>query len=113
MNIDLLIALYFYSLIGVAVYFFAMSALNVLDIRRNTVPPPAKSGPLVSVMVPVRDESRNIGQCLAALRAQDYENYEILVIDDNSTDGTWEIISKIAAEDERVKIYKGKPLPGG
>ncbi|MDH7490097.1 MAG: glycosyltransferase family 2 protein, partial [Anaerolineae bacterium] len=39
--------------------------------------------PLVSVLVPARNEERNIGACLESLRAQDYPNLEILVLDDD------------------------------
>jgi chlorobactene glucosyltransferase len=63
------------------------------------------------VLIPARDEEKNIARCVNALRKQDYENYEILVLDDNSTDSTYAILETLAAEDERVRIFKGKPLP--
>ena len=42
---------------------------------------------------------------------QDYPNFEVLVVDDNSTDRTYAIVSKIAEADPRVRLYSGKPLP--
>ena len=44
--------------------------------------------PRVSVLVPARNEEANIERCVAALLAQDYPDFEVLVLDDESTDGT-------------------------
>ena len=66
---------------------------------------------MVSVLIPARNEEKNIIGCIGSLQNQDYRNYEILVIDDNSEDGTFRIISEIAGRDSRVRAYKGKPLP--
>jgi chlorobactene glucosyltransferase len=59
----------------------------------------------------MRNEEENLDACLASLLAQDYENYEILVIDDNSADGTLAALNRVAMENERVKVYRGGPLP--
>ena len=67
--------------------------------------------PLISILIPARDEEENIATCLESLRGQEYPNYEILVLDDNSTDETASIVSRIAAEDSHVQLIKGEPLP--
>jgi chlorobactene glucosyltransferase len=103
--------IFFYVMIAVSAYFFLTAAINVLDMRIRTSKPSIKNGPMVSVLIPVRNEEKNIERCLSSLQNQDYNNYEILVIDDNSDDGTYGIISKIAEQDIRVKAFKGKPLP--
>jgi chlorobactene glucosyltransferase len=72
-----------------------------------------ETAPMVSILVPARDEEDNIGDCLESLRKQDYPSFEILVLDDNSTDRTGEIVSRIAAIDNRVKLIQGAPLPEG
>ena len=59
---------------------------------------------LVSVVVPARDEVRFIGDTLDALRAQDYPNLEILVVDGGSTDGTVEVVKRRMVEDPRVEL---------
>jgi chlorobactene glucosyltransferase len=69
--------------------------------------------PLISVLVPARNERNNIVNCLESLRRQDYSNYEILVLDDGSTDNTAAIVRDIAAEDPRVRLLHGAPLPPG
>jgi chlorobactene glucosyltransferase len=84
--------------------------LRSLKVPRadSRIPRPA---PLVSVLIPARDEEENIGACLDSLRKQDYPNFEILVLDDNSVDNTAGIVSRIAAEDDRIQLIRGESLP--
>lgn len=88
--------------------------LNLRSLRRpdinSRIPQPA---PLVSVLIPARNEEENIETCLKSLRLQDYPNFEILVLDDNSTDRTAEIVRSMAAKDSRIRLIKGTPLPQG
>jgi glycosyltransferase involved in cell wall biosynthesis len=69
--------------------------------------------PLVTILVPAKDEEANIGDCLRTLQAQDYSDFEIIVIDDRSTDRTAEIVREIAAEDSRVQLMQVSQLPEG
>lgn len=69
--------------------------------------------PFISVIVPARNEEGKIGRCLESLLDQDYPNFELVVIDDRSTDRTGEIIAAIAERDSRVKFVKGKDAPSG
>lgn len=69
--------------------------------------------PLISVLVPARNEERTIRTCLDSLRRQDYPNYEILVLDDRSDDRTAPIVEEVARVDSRVKLLRGAPLPDG
>ena len=69
--------------------------------------------PCISVLIPARNEEEDIVPCLDSLRKQDYPAYEILVLDDNSTDRTAERVAEVAAKDPRVKLVRGKPLPRG
>ena len=48
-----------------------------------------------------------------SLLQQDYPNYEIIVLDDESEDRTWEILSRLAQGNDRLHLLKGKPLPEG
>jgi chlorobactene glucosyltransferase len=111
MDKELLIFAYEIGLVAVVSYFFLMSLINIVCMKIVTAKPTVKSGIKVSVMIPARNEADNIERCLTALRAQDYDNYEILVIDDNSNDGTFDIVQRITKEDPRVQVFKGKPLP--
>jgi cellulose synthase/poly-beta-1,6-N-acetylglucosamine synthase-like glycosyltransferase len=59
---------------------------------------------LVSVIVPARNEERNIGGTLEALRRQDYPNLEIIVVDGDSSDGTVDVVKRHMAEDPRIEV---------
>ena len=72
--------------------------------------------PFVSILVPARNEAHRIGPCAGSLAAQDYPNYEVLVLDDNSEDGTADVLRGLGFSDEpgaRLRILHGAPLPGG
>ncbi|MGD9573279.1 MAG: glycosyltransferase family 2 protein [Thermoleophilia bacterium] len=74
---------------------------------------PLRSGPLVSVVVPARDEERAIGATVASLRALEYADVEIVVVDDQSGDGTLAAARAAAGDDPRVTVVAGEPLPEG
>ena len=72
-----------------------------------------KSTPLVSILIPARNEVENIKRCLRSLLKQDYPNIEILVLDDNSNDSTSLSVKQMADKDDRIKLITGKPLKRG
>ncbi|HXL73334.1 MAG TPA: glycosyltransferase [bacterium] len=84
-----------------------------------------KKWPHVSILIPARNEAKRIGPCLKSLLEQDYPNYEILVLDDRSTDDTFDLVQRCGKSDpltraahlgrapHRVKIFEGKALPEG
>ena len=69
--------------------------------------------PKVSVILPARNEGRYIARCLDSLLGQDYPNFEIIAINDSSTDGTGEIMKAYAANDLRVMHIDASPKPEG
>jgi chlorobactene glucosyltransferase len=92
------------------------AALAAHERRRAAHPeaePPAADGPLVSVIVPARDEERGIGATIASLRALDYPRLEVIVVDDESRDGTLPAAQGAAGGDPRVRVVAGGPLPRG
>jgi hypothetical protein len=92
------------------------AALATHERRRPPGPeaePPVVDGPLVSVIVPARDEGRGVGAAVASLRALDYAHVEVIVVDDESRDGTLEAARAAAAGDPRVRVLRGEPLPRG
>lgn len=72
-----------------------------------------RDAPLVSVIVPARDERRNIESCLHAALAARYPALEVIVVDDRSSDGTGEIARALAREDRRVRVIENAELPDG
>jgi glycosyltransferase involved in cell wall biosynthesis len=69
--------------------------------------------PLVTAILPAKDEEAYLARCLGSLRQQAYPNLEILVVDDRSTDRTGEIARDIAACDPRVRVVTIDNLPPG
>jgi len=108
---EILSPFYYPVLTVVASYFFILSLLNLYEMWRFTLAPKFFNGPMVSVLIPARNEGQNIERCLNSLLNQQYKKYEILVLNDNSTDNTQEILNRIAAADSRVKVLNGEPLP--
>lgn len=92
-------------------YFLALSVSNILWLRLSGRAARRGSRARVSVLVPARDEESCILRCLQSLLDQSYDNYEIIVLDDESSDGTWALIAQVAAEHpSRVRALRGAPL---
>ena len=89
------------------------SLINFFTVRSFDQYPPAKEYPFVSVLVPARNEEHNIGVCVSLLLAQDYPHFEVIILDDNSTDGTSRILEQLARSDNRLRVIRGAPLPEG
>lgn len=85
-----------------------------LDAFRPT-PRKACAWPLVSVLIPARNEAANIERCVRSLLAQDYANLEIRVLDDQSTDETYAIVDRLRREHPKrtLRVLRGKELPEG
>jgi len=83
-----------------------------LDIVVEPVPPPSDA-PLISVCIPARNEERNIRRSVEAVQRQDYPNFELIVLDDRSTDSTLTILADIASQDSRLHPISGSDLPEG
>jgi chlorobactene glucosyltransferase len=69
--------------------------------------------PLVSIVIPARDEARNVEPCLRSILTSTWPAFEVIVVDDHSADGTGEIARRIAAGDARVRVLDAPPLPDG
>ncbi|MDR3402657.1 MAG: glycosyltransferase [Chthoniobacter sp.] len=81
---------------------------------RPAPPPAADAAPLVSILVPARNEALNIEACVGSLLAQDYPRYELIVLDDHSDDGTGDLIRRLGLGDTGDRrVITGTPLPAG
>ena len=96
-----------------AAYFLLLSVSNIVWLRLSSHSPRITRGRMVSVLIPARDEEKNIGPCLDSLLDQTYSNYEIVVLNDQSTDRTGEVCADYARRyPGKVRAIKGEPLPG-
>ncbi len=77
--------------------------------------PPAKfsSPPPISVLLPARDEEANLPEVVATVRNQVGVDWELVIVDDASTDGTRRLAEAAALEDRRIKVVLAPPLPPG
>jgi len=89
------------------VLFRARHSLSLSDVP--DAPPP--DAPRVSVVVPARNESRNIERCARSVLAAAYPDFEVVVVDDHSTDGTGDIARRIARDEARLRVVDAPPLP--
>ena len=74
----------------------------------------ASDAPLVSVLVPARNEQhRVLADCIRSILAQDYGRFEVIAVNDRSTDATGAILQSLARSDERLRVIEGEELPAG
>ena len=101
MFIVLLISLSVFSVISIYNLFTAPVLKRVAQ--------PLDNRSFVSVLIPARNEENNIEKCVKGMLIQDYQNKEIIVLDDNSTDNTLKLAASF--NNNKIKIIKGKELP--
>ena len=116
---SIMLPLYIYHglVLAVLLLILANVLLNLAVFDGLTPAEPPADAPLVSVLIPARNEALNIEACVGSLLRQDYPRYELLVLDDHSEDGTGDIIDRLlaACDNPRVTARKlgGEPLPEG
>jgi chlorobactene glucosyltransferase len=86
----------------------ALKSRSVIESRE-----PLEDLPLLSIVVPARNEAHQIEDCVRSLLAQHYPHFEIIVVDDRSDDDTAAIAERLAREDSRVRLIRGDELPRG
>jgi glycosyltransferase involved in cell wall biosynthesis len=92
------------------------SVANITNPEWNLNPVAASGNPLVSIIVPARNEEKDIEQSLTRLLALDYDNYEVIAVNDRSADRTGEIMESIAARPavhDRLRVIHHRELPSG
>jgi glycosyltransferase involved in cell wall biosynthesis len=89
----------------------ALTLANLRVFRRS--PPATGTPPSVSVLVPARNEEAAIERLCRDVLASNGVDLELVILDDDSRDATAEIVRRIAAADDRVRLIQGGPLPAG
>jgi chlorobactene glucosyltransferase len=70
-------------------------------------------GEPVSIIIPARNESATIETVVRSILSSTYQPFELLVVDDRSTDDTAGLVERLAAQDSRVRLVRGGDLPAG
>lgn len=65
---------------------------------------------LISVIIPVYNRENVIEECINSVLEQSYQNFEIIIVDDGSTDNTCEICMALSEKDKRIKLFKGNHM---
>ena len=93
--------------------FLGILLRNLIDLPGLPEHSPDR-GVLVSVLVPARNEALNIERCVRSLLRQEYAPFELLVLDDGSTDATPELLRALVRESGGLmRVVQGEPLPDG
>ena len=102
------------SLIAWILYFVIVMSnfRKTPHLLKNPSKNPLKNQPLISVIIPSRNEGHRIIECIKTLKEQTYNKLEILIVDDSS-DNTIDVIKSIAGNDKRFKIIKQEKLQKG
>lgn len=98
---------------GIGGLALGMTLANLATWPRGKARGRMPGGKRVSVLIPARNEEATIEQCVRAVLENDHPLEEVIVCDDNSTDATPEILGRLAKEDSRLRVIKGKTLPEG
>lgn len=103
-----------YVILSLLLLLLSISILNLFtqknfkkldfEITKNDIP-------FISILVPARNEEKNIKKCIESILNQSIRNFELIILDDNSTDNTFLFANEF--KDERLKVVKGKNLPNG
>ena len=67
--------------------------------------------PLVSILIPARNEEDTIAGLLHSIGQQSYSNYELFVLDDQSEDDTAGVVKEIVLKNPKITLLRGEPLP--
>lgn len=103
-----------YSVVAFLACLVFIAITNLWMLRKSLGAYPAsRNGPRVSILVPARNERANIKACVESLLAQEYSDFEVLVLDDQSDDGTAKVLDEQFAGHPRLILLHGATPPPG
>lgn len=100
-------------LLGLVVTYWIHSRYHLDILVSPSDLPEDMATPFISIIVPARDEARNIRHCIEGLLAQTYPHFEVIAVDDRSSDATPQILAEIARHDKRLHLLRGTDPPQG
>ena len=100
-------------LISIVLTLYGLSRQKPL-MPTSHLPVTASEAPLVSILVPARNEQhRVLADCIRSILAQDYGRFEVIAVNDRSTDATGAILETLAQSDDRLRVIEGGEPPAG
>ncbi len=93
--------------------FRAFRGMSRIPLLANVKPREGSECPRISVLFAARDEAEKLPAALASMLAQDYPNYEVVAVDDRSSDATSEILDTLARQHSHLKVLHVRELPEG
>lgn len=104
--------LVFSWLVSVALTFYGIAREHrLLPTSAPTLP---RETPFVSILVPARNEERRVlADCIRSILDQDYPKFEVIAVNDRSTDRTGQILATLAKANERLRVIEGEEPPAG
>jgi chlorobactene glucosyltransferase len=110
-----ILAAIMFGIFGTWIYFigYMLKSLKQSPTLRSVDKSIVTRNMKVSVILPARNEEKYIAKCLESLTSQDYANFEIIAIDDSSTDGTADIMYQYARKSCSIVVVNAKPKPDG
>jgi len=106
--------IYHWLILGGLLLLLANVVANLITFDSLRPGTPPADPPLVSILVPARNEERSIEACVGSLLRQDYPNCEVIVLDDHSDDGTGAIAGRLmSSSPATARLIRGQPLPEG
>lgn len=104
--------IYLFSIFLVNIFFIILAISIVFFLRKTSIFKKPVKTPFISVLIPARNEEKNIASCIESLLKQDYPDYEVIVLNDNSTDSTEQILKRYTTN-PRFRFYNGRELEFG
>ncbi len=104
-------AVYTWLVIATGSYMLLFTLTNIIYLHVVSLKPACTDGPMVSVLIPARNEAERIAPTIKALSDQDYRNYEVIILDDNSEDDTLEFTRNLTKDNPVFRVIKGLELP--
>ena len=109
----------FYTLLEIIIPILALSWSIILlfrifsffNIDKLSLDENPLHNPLISIIIPARNEKLNILRCLESIQKQTYSNFEVIVVDDNSTDDTYQIMMIKLGLEKTVHVMKDLKYP--
>ncbi|MFQ6047771.1 MAG: glycosyltransferase [Phycisphaerae bacterium] len=91
----------------------SLAARRQVVLTADSFPAAREAAPFISVIVAAKDEQQSIRRCVETMLAQDYPNFEMIVVNDRSTDRTGPILEELARRDQRLRVVHVERLREG